>query len=238
MKRAALFLVFFFTLSLFSSALSAWQWETHSRLAEKVCRDFNCGCIEEMRDAAVIPDRDFKDFINHHCYLLNRSVSEVLEGLKLAGEFHDNISESCTPSDYYTCPKKNNCPALEKMDYWISAAQGKSGCEHWRDIGIASHYFFDSKVFWHKVQNEDYYKCHEPFEGAVEKKFEANDGSNWTIDVCGASENYSNMVGYVKEFEAILANNGAPEKVNDAPLLPECGRWCRLRAWIASVTGF
>lgn len=201
-------------LILFSSGAFAWQWETHSTLAEKVCRDFDCGCIPEIRDAAVIPDRDFKDFINHHCY---------------------NISINCTSSKYYDCPKKNSCPALEKMQFWLSESQSKTGCERWKDIGIASHYYFDSRVFWHKTQGEDYNKCHEPFEGKVEKKFDANDGNNWTIESCGASENYGNMVQYVGEFEKILAYNGAPQKVADAPLLPECGWWCRTKAWLSAI---
>ncbi len=198
-------------------------------LAEKVCRDFDCGCIEEIRDAAVIPDRDFKDNINHHCY---------------------NLSVFCEPSEYYTCPKKNSCPALEKMNYWLTESEKAQGCEKssrecsklsetscqkWRDIGIASHYYFDSRVFWHKVQNEEYYKCHEPFEGKVEKKFEANDGSSWTIDACGAQENYANMVSYVNDFEQILADNGAPRKAADTPLLPECGWWCKFRIWLSAI---
>lgn len=209
-------------------AASAWQWETHSTLAEKVCRDFDCGCITEIREGAITPDKEFNDFINHHCY---------------------NISESCVSSKYYDCPKKNNCPALDKMQFWLDESKKASGCEKssrecsklsdtscqkWKDIGIASHYYFDSRVFWHKTQGEDYNKCHEPFEGAVEKKFEANDGSNWTIDTCGTSENYSNMVRYVSEFENILADNGAPRKVADAPLLSECGWWCRLWMWLTS----
>lgn len=204
----------FVLMLLVSSGASAWQWETHSTLAEKVCRDFGCGCIAEIRDAAVIPDRDFKDTVNHHCY---------------------NVSEPCAPSEYYTCPKKNSCPALEKMEKWLSESRGKTACERWKSIGIASHYYFDSRVFWHKVQSEDYDKCHEPFEGDVEKKFEANDGSGWTIDACGASENYANMVQYAGEFEEILADNSAPPKIQDAPLLPECGWWCRFWDWLSAI---
>ena len=37
-------------------------------------------------------------------------------------------------------------------------------CERWKYIGIASHYFFDSKCFWHQVTNENYSNCHKPFE--------------------------------------------------------------------------
>ncbi|MBU4246679.1 MAG: hypothetical protein ABIF85_01975 [Nanoarchaeota archaeon] len=232
--KVAIILAFVLTL-LVSSDAFAWQWETHSTLAEKVCRDFNCGCIEEIRDAAVIPDRDFKDTINHHCYLLNRSVSEVLKGLKLIGEFHDNLSVSCEPSEYYDCPKKNNCPALEKMQFWLEKSEKALGCEQWKNVGIASHYYFDSRVFWHKTQGEDYNKCHEPFEGKVEKKFDANDGSDWTITACDAQENYANMVSYVNDFEHILAASGAPEKVADAPLLSECGRWCKLWMWLSAL---
>lgn len=192
----------------------AWQWETHSALAEKACRDFDCGCISEIRDAAIVPDRDFRDNIRHHCY---------------------NLSVPCVSSGYYDCPKKNDCPALEYMEKWLVQSQNKSGCERWRDIGIASHYFFDSKVFWHKTQGEDYYKCHEPFEGKVEKKFETLEGSAWVIEACGAKENYPNMNQYVADFEAILAEKEGLQKAQDAPLLPECGWLCRVIRFVMSL---
>ncbi len=204
---------FFLAMILAASGALAWQSETHAKLAEKVCMDFGCGCVSEIREAANMPDRDFKDFINHHCY---------------------NISVGCDSSKDWICPKKNHCPALEKMNSWLAESRNDTGCRKWRDIGIASHYFFDSRVFWHKVQNEDYPGCHEPFEGKVEKKFEAGDGSNWTIGQCRTEENYENMVRYVDEFEEILENNGAPAKTADVPLLPECGWWCMVRAWLSS----
>ncbi len=199
------------------SPASAWQWETHSKLAEKVCRDFGCECISEIREGAIAPDKEFKDNINHHCY---------------------NLLSPCEPSKYYSCPKKNGCPALEKMNLWIAESRNKADCARWRDIGIASHYFFDSKVFWHKVQDEDYTKCHELFEGKVEKKFDENDGSNWIIEACGAEENYTDMMQYVSDFEVILSEKSGDVKVQDTPLLPECGWWCRLWNRIASVMGF
>lgn len=232
MKAAFVFLL---ALWAFFLPAFAWQSETHAKLAEKVCLDFDCGCISDVREGAVAPDREFRDFINHHCYLQNRSVSEVLKGLKLAGEFHDNISAPCEPSEYYSCPKKDSCPALEKMRFWLSESRKDTGCGRWRDIGIAAHYYFDSRVFWHKVQNENYDKCHEPFEGRVERKFEAGDGSNWTIEACGAKENYGNMVLYVNDFEAILAETDAMEKAQNVPLLAECGFWCRISGWIRLV---
>lgn len=216
MKNKAFIMLFLFSLAILllsSGSANAWQSETHAKLAEKVCRDFDCGCIPEVREGANVPDRGFRDFINHHCY---------------------DISVPCVSSKYYSCPKKNHCPAIEKMDLWLAESRNKNGCERWKDIGIAAHYFFDSKVFWHKVQDESYNKCHEPFEAKAEKKFESGDGSNWTIKQCGAEENYTNMIRYVNEFEEILQKNGAPEKVADAPLLPECGFWCRLKAWLVS----
>lgn len=229
MRQNAFMALIFFAFVLTAPPAFAWQSETHARLAEKACRDFSCSCISEIRDAATIPDREFRDNINHHCYF---QQPETLKGLEIRNDFHDNLSTSCAPSKYYDCPKKNDCPALEKMERWIAESKGKNGCEKWKDIGIASHYFFDSKVFWHKVQNEDYYKCHEPFEGKVEKRFEGGDGGNWTIEACGAKENYTNMVGYVNDFENLLQEDIGIKKIEDTPLLPECGVWCRIKAWL------
>jgi len=214
MRHAFFIILPFLAAPAFFSAASAWQWETHSTLAEKACRDFDCGCIEEIRDAAVVPDRDFRDNIRHHCY---------------------NLSVPCVSSEYYDCPKKNDCPALEYAQNWLSDSHSKTGCEKWKSIGIASHYFFDSKVFWHKTQGEDYYKCHEPFEGKVGKKFENRDGSAWVIEACGAKEDYSNMVQYVADFEAMLAEKEGFKRTGDVPLLPECGWLCRIFRFVLSL---
>ena len=46
------------------------------------------------------------------------------------------------------------------MNEYLESASKKTSCDRWRDIAIASHYFFDTKVFWHNVQKENYFKCH------------------------------------------------------------------------------
>lgn len=209
---AFLLLILFFL----SSPSYAWGSITHAALAEKVCSDFNCTCVAEAREGANVPDNTFKDFINHHCY---------------------NTSASCPKSEdgLWKCPAKNNCPAYGKMSQWLFAAKNATGCERWRNIAIASHYFFDTKVFWHSVQDENYYACHEPFETKVNGKFREGTGG-WTVYQCGISVNASEFGPWVQEFEEKI---DFEEKAQDVLLFRECGWWCRfvdeITGWLISI---
>ncbi|NOQ55584.1 MAG: hypothetical protein GQ477_02130 [Nanohaloarchaea archaeon] len=92
-----------------------------------------------MMEWSNIPDTVFKDMINHHDY---------------------DINKDCPESDFWTCPTKNDFKASRKVQEYLDSARQKEGCSRWKDIAIASHYFFDTKVFWHNVQDEDYFMCH------------------------------------------------------------------------------
>ncbi len=156
----------------------AWDWDTHRFLADWICDHYSCGCYSEIEDGSVTPDRDFKDFSSHSCY----------------------DPSTCTLSSYYSCPTKNDCPAMEKADEWMKKAANAKSCERWKYVGIASHYFFDSKCKWHQVMNEDYKGCHKPFEDSVGDKIKRLGLSGWSVckcDVCVSGKDFEN---WLQEF--------------------------------------
>ena len=113
-----------FLILILTLAVLSWDWDVHRWAGDQICDYLNCGeCRDEMVNGAVAPDRDFRDFTNHHCY---------------------NTSWTCPASstDQWTCPTKNDCPALEKTEVWL--ANKTEGCSYYYNIGVASHYFSDS----------------------------------------------------------------------------------------------
>lgn len=173
-------------LAVLLAGVSAWDGTGHQYLASKVCRDFSCGCSTD--EGSVAPDRVFRDTINHHCY---------------------NTSWRCRDGDW-TCPAKDDCPALEKAGDWIGKAANQTKCERWYSVAVASHYFFDSKVFWHRVQGEDG-RCHSGFESDAGKKF--GKPGNWNVSRCGVSLDSSEVPQWVLEFEnRLMAAGIEPEK--------------------------
>jgi hypothetical protein len=150
-------------------------------LAEQICNNFDCGCLGDIKSGSIAPDKVFRDFRDHHYY--NPSI--------------------CTPSSYYTCPTYYDDIALEKADYWLDRARSDSGCDMWYDIGVASHYFFDSKAIWHQVRDEDYNECHKPFETEVGDKFKYG-YTDWSVCRCEECVSYSDFFPWISEFEQKL----------------------------------
>ncbi len=180
-------------------AAQAWDSTGHEWLASRVCRDFNCnGCSTD--GGAVAPDAVFRDTLGHHCY---------------------NTSVPC-PSGSWTCPKKDDCPALAKAGEWIGRAANQTGCARWYSVAVASHYFFDSKAFWHTVQKEDS-NCHSGFESEVGRKIGQ---ANWQVSKCGATVSSSDFPGWISEFE---------DKLKAAGIEPEKKGANEFAVWVASI---
>lgn len=176
-----------FVCFLLPSCLS-WDWSTHFYAAREICDYLGCGnCLPDMLNGSIAPDRDFKDFANHHCY---------------------SPLWNCPKGDWL-CPDAFDCPALEKADYWLAKSREDSGCQKYYDIGVASHYFLDSKVFWHQVESEEYDKCHAKFEELVGENID----KNFNISVCGVNITKVEFEGYVRAFEGRLGGVHSKEAV-------------------------
>jgi len=168
--------------SVLSVSVHAWGEVTHRYIAQQVCNDFGCGaCAADILNGSTAPDLVFHDNTLHHCY--------------------DNLSWNCTESKYYACPTKNDCPALNKTEGWLEKSKLDSGCQKWYDVGVALHYYSDSFVIWHKVQEEDYEKCHAPFESKINDRIEKGYVS-WSVTQCNETATNEDISGIVRSFEA------------------------------------
>lgn len=157
----------------------SWDWATHEYAARQICDYIGCGdCLPDMLNGSIAPDRDFRDFVNHHCY--------------------DPLWE-CPEGDW-VCPDQFDCPALEKSGEWLERSGQDSGCARFYDIGVASHYYLDSRVFWHRVSNEDE-SCHSRFESRVGDSVTGN----FSVTECGVTVSKAELDEHVAEFKNKLA---------------------------------
>lgn len=167
----------FLAILLLISISFSWDWDTHQWFATQLCNYYSCGCMDEIRNGSIAPDRDFRDTVNHH--------------------FYD--PSTCKNSSYYTCPEKFDDIAIQKMDHCLGLVSEPLDCQDWYNIGVASHYYLDSKVIWHNVQNENYNQCHEPFETAVGEYFKKGI-IDFSVTKCGETVKGQEFIGYENEF--------------------------------------
>jgi len=158
----------------------AWGGATHRHIAAAACAALGCaGCAAEVADGATAPDRVFKDFINHHCY---------------------EAAWACPADESYACPLKEDCPAKKKAAAWIEKAKGEKGCARAYSLAVASHYFSDARVIWHKVQKESA-ACHKELEREVDDAV-AKGEKGWTAAACGQTAAAADIDAVVKDFVA------------------------------------
>ena len=156
----------------------SWDWDTHRWSAEQICNDFECNqCEEYVINGSIAPDKEFKDFINHHSY---------------------NKSWECQEGNW-TCPDFDDFVALEKAEQWLN--NKTEGCSYYYNIGVAAHYYMDSKVFWHRTQKENYEACHRPFETKVGDKINKED---FTVTQCNITVTKADLLDHVRDFEIQL----------------------------------
>ena len=168
---------------LFVPAVHAWKWETHQYLAELVCD----GDAPSIDKGAIAPDNEFKDFVNHHVY------GQCNSALK---------AEWCDGAGCFDCTGGNiiDSVAIDKAQEWILKLKSDENIyDKSYDCGVASHYFFDSKVYFHQTKSEKE-SCHSGFEAKVNERIKAKDYSNWTECDCEACISYSQFAGWIAQF--------------------------------------
>ncbi|MCS7144618.1 MAG: zinc dependent phospholipase C family protein [Archaeoglobaceae archaeon] len=181
-------------LVLLLSPTLAWDWDTHRWFAEKVCDEFNCNCYLEIKNGSIAPDRDFKDTNLHHCY----------------------DPSTCIEGDEWKCPTIKRCPAMDKAEEWLEKAKVETGCNKWYALGVASHYWLDSKCFWHQVQDENYTVCHKPFEDKVGDRFYKGQTA-WEVCQCDVCVSYSNFESWLSEFKGLVLSSQTPDITQATP---------------------
>jgi len=168
-------------------SVHAWAWDTHQALAESVCPECDKSCLDR---GAIAPDKEFKDAINHHVY---RQCVQVNPEWCEAGKICYDCSQGNITDDV----------AEEKARFWLEQAKQKQGqndsCDYSYDLGVATHYFFDSKVYFHQTKNEDYSRCHAKLEDEVNKEFIVGN-SDWQACACGVCVNAVNFDIWKTQF--------------------------------------
>lgn len=177
----------------------------------KTCNDFGCNYSNEVGPWANIPDDIFRDNVRHVCYLESWECPE-------------------SPNGNWVCPTQFKCPALEQTELWLGKAKNETDDKQfWYDIAVASHYFHDSHVFFHRVQKEG--KCHSAFEKAIDNKIDAKE-TGWSVTVCDVQETYDNLVAYTEAYNMLLENELGLERKQDTPLVERPSFWQRFKEFL------
>lgn len=160
------------------STAVAWDFEVHEALAGEACDFLHCGeCKDIMVNASTEPDWLFKDQRKHHYY---------------------STAWNC-PEGNWTCPKHDDFIALEKVHEWLLNSTIATACNKYYAIGVASHYFYDSKVFWHRVQKEPWWK-HKQWEEDVGLIY----GEDFTYSKYGVTISSADFKVWKAEFYSML----------------------------------
>ena len=154
-------------------------------------------CGQEIVDASTVPDLVFHDTVRHHYY---------------------DTSWDCPVGDWI-CPEEDDFIAMELAEEWVV----KGDCY---SIGIATHYFFDSKVFWHKVQKENSNR-HSYWEKKVGEAY----GPGFEYCKYGICTNWGEFELWKAEFRTMLPD--PPECLADVECEHSCvkGECVELSLW-------
>jgi hypothetical protein len=157
----------------------AWGTAVYEKAAEHVCGEYNCGCMNVMKEAVMLPETTFRDGPRHHCY-------------------NSTLRYGNQSIDFWKTPSSKDCPALESMEAWLNKSKGQTGCQFWRSIGIALHYFLDSKEFWNTVVEANK-TCVREFEEMVDDYVKYG-GGEWEACRCLACTTDDELKGMLAEY--------------------------------------
>ncbi len=161
-----------------AGAASAWEKESYEVLAERLCNEFGCQCMEEVKEGSTVPDTRFRDEPAQHCYKPMMDFSHQEPGA-------------------WSKPVLNECPALDKAVVWLDEASEAGGCDRWYYIGIALHYFMDAKEFWNQVIGVNQ-TCRREHEDAVNDYLRF--GRTWETCSCGVCVSSEDFIDWLAEY--------------------------------------
>ena len=164
------------------SVAVAWNGDTHRAIGAEICEHLQCECPKEMQNGSTAPDLVFHDTVRHHYY----------------------DTEWDCPIGEWVCPEEDDFVAMELAEEWIEAAEAAAGCEREYAIAVASHYFFDSKVFWHKVQKEKQSQ-HSYWEKKVGEEY----GPGFAYCKYGICTDWQEFEEWKEEFNELLGPMGS-----------------------------
>lgn len=168
-----LFIVIIFLLTI--PIAYAWGWDTHATICKWI-HENNANLNkrldkDEFIRGCIAPDKEYKDSINHHCYVAKECKGINVSQTNPGGLPYFTDIEACIEEGYF------DCPAFAKFDEAIENST-KSNFSFY--VGVATHYFTDSHVPVHQTMGEDYWDCHLPFEQQIDGRLSRNERF-WTV---------------------------------------------------------
>lgn len=215
-------LIMFVLLMLVSNIALAFKAQTHEYIAQQVCSRFpDCAeCDFQVRQGAVYPDAELKDYVNHHVYMTCAPATGATWCAPNASTCEDCSTGTLTDTTAY-----------DKRDEWLAKAKSATGCDKYFNIAVASHYQADTYVIWHKRKGESD-NCHSGFEEDIEQNIDDKNYAGWSIDACG--ENFTaSTLGLIVEDMVARSGVDSLEKVG-----PETNTGISADGWGGKAWGF
>lgn len=236
MKKINTIIALFALFILVAPFVSAWKWETHEYLAEQVCNKLSINCdLSKLHDGAIAPDKEFKDFFDHHAYYDCVRQGQMIEWCDFEKGCYDCSNGTLTDNIAFT-----------KARTWLNYIEvDETMPDKSYDLGVATHYFFDAKVFFHQTRNEKE-SCHNAFEENVNKRIKNKDYSNWTECACGKCVSFFDFDKWEDEFVEFMRDKNSSisspanqliskvaKKVGGGSgVLPDAGFFEKVVSWI------
>jgi len=169
-----IFILLIFSLLLLPHSF-AWDSATHEFICEQIYRtnkelnkllDYN-----QFLRGCNAPDAEFKDQLNHHCYVAKECHSiDISKTEPNSLTYFSNIRD-CMEKSYF------DCPSMEKFEQYIKKSSESNFSFY---VGVSIHYFTDANTPFHQTMGEDSFKCHMPFEEKVGNNLKNGKGF-WTV---------------------------------------------------------
>ncbi|MFC2162327.1 hypothetical protein ACFLRF_01480 [Candidatus Altiarchaeota archaeon] len=171
------------------SSVSAWDTSTYLDAAGSICDEYDCGCQQVILDSVMLPETLFRDSPRHHCH-------------------NDSLQYGNSSIDFWKTPGTSECPALGSMQAWLDRAENESGCQLWRSIGIALHYFMDSQEFWNTVVEANK-TCVSEYEEEVGEfiRFGGDEWETCRCGVCMTNAEYKSIIAEYNEKIKLLIDS-------------------------------
>jgi len=118
---------------------------------------------DEFLRGCNAPDTEFKDQINHHCYVARECHKIDMAKINPVSLAYFSDIEDCMEDSYF------DCPALEKFNEYVEKSPEYNLSFN---IGVSTHYFTDAHVPVHQTMGEDWWECHLPFEKQINENLE------------------------------------------------------------------
>jgi len=169
-----IFFIIFIILLLTIQPSYAWTGYTHEWICKQIYetnKELNKRLdYSQFIRGCTAPDVEFKDQTYHHCYAAKQCHNIDVTKVEPNSLTYFSDIKDCVEKSYF------DCPAIERFEASLKNAIGDNFSLY---VGASTHYFTDAHVPVHQTMGEDFWKCHSPFENAIDKKLKNE--KSWTV---------------------------------------------------------